>query len=100
MLRYLLPVEAGTHYETLRRHTFKAGQQLLKAATEAARANEPETITVTVGSTFARVCRDDERHFEVPVGNVETAERGRQRRAESPTRLVGRLLSHIEQRKL
>jgi hypothetical protein len=51
VLRYLLPVEAGMHHETLRSHTLKAGEQLLKAAIEAWPTNDPETISLTVDST-------------------------------------------------
>ena len=78
VLGRLLPVEAGMHHETLRSHTLKAGEQLLKNATEAGPTNDPETITLTVDSTFVRSCHDSERHFEVRAGNVETAKRGRQ----------------------
>jgi len=34
VLGHLLPIEAGIHHETLRSHTLKAGEQLLKGATE------------------------------------------------------------------
>ena len=36
------------------------------------------TISLSLGSTFIRSCHDGERHLEVRVGNVETAEGGRQ----------------------
>ena len=78
VLGRLLPVEARIHHETLRSHTRKAGEQLLKAAPETGPTNDPETIVLTVDSTFVRSCHDSERHFEVRVGNVETAKRGRQ----------------------
>jgi hypothetical protein len=79
VLGHLLPVESGIHHETLRSHTLKAGQQLLASAVDPAHANDTATtITLTVDSTFVRSNRNDERHFEVRVGNVETAERRRQ----------------------
>ena len=78
ILRRLLPVEAGMHHETLRSHTLKAGDQLLDAATDVRPANDTAAITVTIDSTFVRSCHDGERHFEVRVGNVETADRQRQ----------------------
>ena len=78
VLGHLLPVEAGMHHETLRSHTLKAGEQLPDAASEAPPAKGAAAITVSLDSTFVRSCHDGERHFEVRVGNVETAERGRQ----------------------
>jgi hypothetical protein len=78
VLGYLLPVEAGMHHETLRSHTLKAGEQLLDAATDIRAANDAAAITVTIDLTFVRSCHDGERHFEVRVGNVETAGHRRQ----------------------
>jgi len=77
LLEQMFPVDARTDPETLRRHTLKAGAALADRAavrpTEAAPA-----ITVTVDATFIRSREDDERHFEVRVGNVETTAGGRQ----------------------
>ena len=77
LLAHLLPVEAGKSPETLRGHTFKAGEQLRDAATVRP-ASGASAITVTVDSTFIRGCHDGERHLEVRVGNVETSGGGRQ----------------------
>jgi hypothetical protein len=77
LLAHLLPVEAGTSPETLRGHTFKAGEQLRDVATVAPGAGA-SAITVTVDSTFIRGCHDGERHLEVRVGNVEASGGGRQ----------------------
>ena len=56
VLGHLLPVEAGMHHETLRSHTFKAGEQLLDAASEARPATGAAAITVSIDSTFVRSC--------------------------------------------
>jgi hypothetical protein len=77
LLAHLLPVEAGTSPETLRGHTFKAGEQLRDAATVPP-ASGASAITITVDSTFIHGCHDGERHLEVRVGNVETSGGGRQ----------------------
>ena len=73
----LLPVDAGKHHETLRRHTLKVGEALGEGA-----AIRPETaapsIVMTLDSTFIRSCKNGERHLEVRVGNVETQAGGRQ----------------------
>ncbi|MFL5282244.1 MAG: ISKra4 family transposase [Rhodopila sp.] len=70
VLDHLLPVGAGIHHETLRGHTFRAGEQLRheppRATGEAASA-----MTVSLDSTFIRGCRADERQLEVRIGNVE-----------------------------
>ncbi len=72
-----MPVEAGKHHETLRRHILKVGKALGDYVT-----TRPETaastIAVTLGSTFIRSCAEGKRHLEVRVGNVETQSRGRQ----------------------
>ncbi len=77
VLEQMFPVDAGTHHETLRRHTLKVGEVLGEYA-----ATRPETaasaIMVTLDSTFIRSCENGERHLEVRVGNVETASGGRQ----------------------
>jgi hypothetical protein len=77
LLAHFLPVEAGKSPETLRGHTFKAGEQLRDAATVTPGAGV-SAITVTVDSTFIRGCHDGERHLEVRVGNVEASGGGRQ----------------------
>jgi len=75
VLEQMFPVDAGTHSETLRRHTLKVGEVLGECA-----AARPETtvsaIVVTLDSTFIRSCAEGERHLEVRVGNVETASGG------------------------
>ncbi len=77
VLGQMFPVDAGTHHETLRRHTLKVGEALGECA-----AVRPETpasaIMVTLDSTFIRSCENGERHLEVRVGNVETQSGGRQ----------------------
>ncbi len=77
VLAQMFPVDAGTHHETLRRHTLKVGEALGEGA-----AIRPETaasaIVVTLDSTFIRSCAEGERHLEVRVGNVETQSGGRQ----------------------
>jgi hypothetical protein len=77
VLAHLLPVEAGKSPETLRGHTLKIGEQLHHSAAVRPAA-AASTITVTLESTFIRSCHDGERHLEVRVGNVETADGGRQ----------------------
>jgi len=77
VLGQMVPVDAGTHHETLRRHALKVGEALGHYV-----ATRPETaasaIVVTLGSTFIRSCESGERHLEVRVGNVETNTGGRQ----------------------
>jgi len=77
LLEQMFPVEAGTHHETLRRHTLRVGEALGDYV-----ATRPETaavtIAVTLDSTFIRSCAEGERHLEVRVGNVETQAGGRQ----------------------
>ena len=77
LLGQMFPVSAGTDPETLRRHTLRAGAALADRAAIRPPAAAP-AITVTVDSTFIRIREDDERHFEVRVGNVETTAGGRQ----------------------
>jgi len=77
VLGQMFPVDAGTHHETLRRHTLKVGEMLrdrIAIRPEAAAA----AIVVTLDSTFIRSRAERERHLEVRVGNVETASGGRQ----------------------
>jgi len=77
VLEQMFPVDAGTHHETLRRHTLKAGEALGRCT-----ATQPGTaasaIVVTLDSTFIRSCVNGERHLEVRVGNVETPSGSRQ----------------------
>jgi hypothetical protein len=77
LLEQMFSVDAGTDPETLRRHTLKAGAALADRAAIGPAAAAP-AITVTVGATFIRSREDEERHFEVRVGNVETTAGGRQ----------------------
>ena len=71
VLKQMFPVDAGTHHETFRRHTLKAGEALGRCT-----ATQPGTaasaIVVTLDSTFIRSFVNGERHLEVRVGNVET----------------------------
>jgi hypothetical protein len=73
----VLPIDAGTSPETLRSHTLRVGKQLAAAASEKPPA-AAEAITISLDSTFIRSRDDGERHSEVRVGNVETADGGRQ----------------------
>jgi hypothetical protein len=77
VLVHLLPVEAGKSPETLRSHTLKVGEQLRDADTVMP-AVAASAITITLDATFIRGCHDGQRHLEVRVGNVETADGGRQ----------------------
>src|SRR3984885_8515173 len=77
VLQHLLPVDAGTSPETLRSHTLQVGKQLADAAAQKPPA-ATAAITISLDSTFIRSCEDGERHLEVRVGNVETADGGRQ----------------------
>ncbi len=83
VLAHLLPVSAGTSHETLRCRTLKLGEQLRRAAAgtpeQAMVAAAPASaITLSLDSTFIRICHDGERHLEVRVGNAEAAEGDRQ----------------------
>jgi hypothetical protein len=77
VLQHLLPIDAGKSAETLRSHTQQVGKQLIDAAAEKPPAATAAT-TISLDSTFIRSCEDGERHLEVRVGNVETADGGRQ----------------------
>jgi hypothetical protein len=77
LLEQMLPVDAGIDPRTLRRRTLKAGAALADRAAIRPPAAAP-AITVTVDSTFIRSREDEEHHFEVRVGNVETKAGGRQ----------------------
>jgi len=77
VLVHLLPVEAGSHHETLRSHTLELGGQLRDAAAAETTATAA-AITITLDATFIRSCQDGERHLEVRIGNVETADGRRQ----------------------
>jgi hypothetical protein len=72
VLAQMVPVDAGTAPETLRRYTFTVAEELPMPATVQP-ATPVETITVTLDSTFIRSCEDGERHLEVRIGNVETS---------------------------
>jgi len=76
VLEQMFPVDAGTHHETLRRHTLKVGETLRDRI--AIRPEAASAIVVTLNSTFIRSCGNGERHLEVRVGNVETNAGGRQ----------------------
>jgi len=77
VLQHLLPIDAGKSPETLRRHTLHIGKQLSDTAAEKPRI-AAAAITMSLDSTFIRSLEDGERHLEVRVGNVETADGGRQ----------------------
>src|SRR5277367_1282243 len=72
VLAHLLPIDAGKNPETLRSHTLRVGEQLSDAASDQP-AVAVAAITVSLDSTFIRSREEGERHFEVRVGNVETA---------------------------
>jgi len=76
LLEQMFPVDAGTHHETLRRHTLKVGEALGECT--AVRPGTAASIVVTLDSTFIRSCESGERRLEVRVGNVETNAGGRQ----------------------
>src|SRR3954447_24959175 len=77
VMQHLLPISAGRSPETLRSHTLQIGKQLgdATAQTQPAAAS---AILVSLDSTFIRGREDTERHLEVRVGNVETADGARQ----------------------
>jgi hypothetical protein len=77
VLQHLLPIDAGRSPETLRSHTLQVGKRLCDAAAEKPPA-AAAGITISLDSTFIRSRDDGERHLEVRVGNVETADGGRQ----------------------
>jgi hypothetical protein len=72
VLEHFLPIEAGITHETLRGCTLKLGEDLRDAAA-AEPAGVAPAITVSVDSTYIRSCEDGQRHLEVRLGNVETA---------------------------
>jgi hypothetical protein len=76
MLAQMLPLDAGKHHETLRRHTLRTGEELRNRATPKLET-AASAIDTSLDSTFIRSCQDGERHLEVMVGNVETAAGGR-----------------------
>ena len=76
MLAQMLPLDAGKHHETLRRHTLRTGEELRNRATPKL-GTAASAIDTSLDSTFIRSCQDGERHLEVMVGNVETAAGGR-----------------------
>jgi hypothetical protein len=78
VLVQLLPIDAGKSPETLRSHTLRVGEQLGDAAADRPAAAAAAAITVSLDSTFIRGREEGERHLEVRVGNVETADGGRQ----------------------
>jgi len=70
----MFPVDAGTHHETLRRHTLNVGEMLRdRIAIRPEAAAAAAAIVVTLDSTFIRNSENGERNLEVRVGNVETA---------------------------
>jgi hypothetical protein len=77
VLEHLLPVDAGTNPETVRRRTLMVGEQLRDTAA-AEPAAPAAAITLTLDSTFIRSCEDGQRHLEVRLGNVETSDGARQ----------------------
>jgi hypothetical protein len=77
VLEHFLPVEAGITHETLRGCTLKLGEEVRDAAAVQP-AVAASAITVSVDSTYIRSCEDGQRHLEVRLGNVETANGARQ----------------------
>jgi hypothetical protein len=77
VLVHVLPIAAGKIRETLRSHTLRVGQQLSDAVADQPAA-AAAAVNVSLDGTFIRSCEDGERHLEVRVGNVETADGGRQ----------------------
>jgi hypothetical protein len=77
VLEQFLPVEAGITHETLRGCTLKLGEDLRDAAAADPAVAAP-AITVSVDSTYIRSCEDGQRHLEVRLGNIETANGARQ----------------------
>ncbi len=75
-----LPIDAGKSPGTLRSHTLLIGKQLVDTVAEkpSAAASAASAITISLDSSFIRSRDDGERHLEVRVGNVETADGGRQ----------------------
>jgi hypothetical protein len=77
VLLHVLPIDAGKSPETLRSHTLRVGQQLSDAVAKQPAA-VAAAIDVSLDATFIRSREYGERHLEVRVGNVETADGGRQ----------------------
>jgi hypothetical protein len=77
VMLHLLPIDAGKSPETLRSHTLLIGKRLVDAMAEKPSA-AASAITISLDSSFIRSRDDGERHLEVRVGNVETADGGRQ----------------------
>ena len=86
VLEHFLPIEAGITHETLRGCTLKLGEELRDAAAAEPAVVAP-AITVSVNSTYIRSCEDGQRHLEVRLGNVETANGARRSspRSRGPT---------------
>ena len=77
VMQHLLPISAGKSPETLRSHTLQIGKQLADATAQTPPA-AASAISVSLDSTFIRGRDENERHLEVRVGNVETADGARQ----------------------
>jgi hypothetical protein len=77
VLLHLLPVEAGKCHEALRSQTLELAGQLRDAAAVKPTATA-SAIALTLDAAFIRSCHDGERHLEVRIGNVETADGRRQ----------------------
>jgi hypothetical protein len=77
VLEHFLPVEAGITHETLRGCTLKLGEEVRDAA-PAEPAAAATAIILILDSTFIRSCENGQRHLEVRLGNVETANGARQ----------------------
>ena len=77
VMQHLLPISAGRSPETLRSHTLQIGK-LLGDATAQTLPAAASALSVSLDSTFIRGREDTERHIEVRVGNVETADGARQ----------------------
>ena len=75
VLQHMLPIDAGRSPETLRNHTLRIGAQLGTATADQSTTAAAAAITVSMDSTFSRSREEGERHLEVRVGNVETAQR-------------------------
>jgi hypothetical protein len=78
VMLHLLPIDAGKSPETLRSHTLQLGKRLADAAAAEKPSAAAAALTISLDSTFIRSRDDGERHLEVRVGNVETAEGRRQ----------------------
>ena len=77
VMQHLLPISAGKSPETLRSHTLQIGKQLADATAQTLPA-AASALSVSLDSTFIRGRDESERHLEVCVGNVETADSARQ----------------------